>query len=280
MKTANLLIDARGPQIQHRSGLTASDTFIYLAIEGEKPKVFFDAREFAVMRAKLTKLKNGVQVEQLERYLKKTFKGKGDPLVAIAIVILKEKTGKNFALWATIGVIASYFLTFGFNLPNVNADKNTIIAALLAVLAAFSFAVGTVFGKKIATKLDFVTVTYYRYGITSLLMFFYLIFNYPKLLLILNLSSKIWMIFWIIPLTTGIGAMFLYFYGLKNVNATVSTICELFFPISALFLDYLVNGIILSPIQIISAAVMIFAVTMLIFQHQNYKKTKAKANAR
>jgi len=201
-------------------------------------------------------------------------------VILLAIVILKEKTGKNFALWATIGVIASYFLTFGFNLPNVNADKNTIIAALLAVLAAFSFAVGTVFGKKIATKLDFVTVTYYRYGITSLLMFFYLIFNYPKLLLILNLSSKIWMIFWIIPLTTGIGAMFLYFYGLKNVNATVSTICELFFPISALFLDYLVNGIILSPIQIISAAVMIFAVTMLIFQHQNYKKTKAKANAR
>ncbi|HBE90645.1 MAG: hypothetical protein A3E37_03005 [Candidatus Andersenbacteria bacterium RIFCSPHIGHO2_12_FULL_46_9] len=111
MKTANLLIDARGPQIQHRSGLTASDTFIYLAIEGEKPKVFFDAREFAVMRAKLTKLKNGVQVEQLERYLKKTFKGKGDPLVAIAIVILKEKGVQRVLVSAELSWLAAKQLT-------------------------------------------------------------------------------------------------------------------------------------------------------------------------
>lgn len=91
MKSAYLLIDARGPEIQHRSGLTAPDPFIYVDAQDENPVVFFDAREFQVMKTKLGQLNNGVRLEQLEPYLPKTVHSQDDPLVAAAVTIMNGR---------------------------------------------------------------------------------------------------------------------------------------------------------------------------------------------
>jgi drug/metabolite transporter (DMT)-like permease len=72
-----------------------------------------------------------------------------------------------------------------------------------------------------------------------------------------------WLFFIIIGVTTGSGAIFVYYYGLKRVKAIIATISELLFPISAIFFDYLVNGSVLSPVQLVSAAVMVFAIIKL-----------------
>lgn len=91
MKSAYLLIDARGPEIHHRSGLTAPDPFIYLAQDNETPLVFFDAREFEVMKTKLSALNNGVGIERLEPFQKKITNKEGSQLVAVAATILKDR---------------------------------------------------------------------------------------------------------------------------------------------------------------------------------------------
>ena len=70
MNTADLLLDARGPEILHRSGITAPDPFIYIYPEGGAPTVFFDAREYDVQKQKLTALGSGVQIERLEPFWK------------------------------------------------------------------------------------------------------------------------------------------------------------------------------------------------------------------
>jgi drug/metabolite transporter (DMT)-like permease len=72
-----------------------------------------------------------------------------------------------------------------------------------------------------------------------------------------------WTIFVIIGITTGSGAIFLYYFGLTRVRAMLATICELCFPVSAILFDYLVNDRILSPMQWVSAAVLIFAILKL-----------------
>ncbi len=66
--------------------------------------------------------------------------------------------------------------------------------------------------------------------------------------------------FIIIGLTTGSGAILLYYYGLRNIKANISTICELCFPISTIVFDYIFNGHVLSLVQWISAIVMLFAI--------------------
>jgi len=72
-----------------------------------------------------------------------------------------------------------------------------------------------------------------------------------------------WIYFLIIAFTTGSGAIFLYYFGLRKIRAIIATICELFFPISAIVFDYIINGKILSTIQWIAATVMIFAIIKL-----------------
>jgi len=189
--------------------------------------------------------------------------------ITLAALFLKEKLRRNFIVWAVIALIAGYFLTFGFHLPRFQKDQNTIYASLFAVLAAFSFGSSTVFSKKILGKLDFITATFFRYGLTSILMFL-VVLSLGELKEFQNITPNNRLIIGIISVTTGSGAIFLYYYGLKKVKAIIATIMELFFPISAVFFDYFINGHILSPIQWTSAVVMIFAIINL-----NADNTKA-----
>jgi len=61
----------------------------------------------------------------------------------------------------------------------------------------------------------------------------------------------------IIALLTGAVATSIYYQGLKRISASLATILELFWPISAIALDYFVNKVVLSPIQIISAILLL-----------------------
>ncbi|NQV08255.1 EamA family transporter [Candidatus Woesearchaeota archaeon] len=179
--------------------------------------------------------------------------------IILATILLKEKIKRNFALWASVAIIAGYFLTFGFHPPNLETGSNTVYAALYALLAAFSFGSATVFGKKILTKYSFKTATFYRFGFTALIMLVFVFFT-NKLGQLYITTQINWIIFIIIAFTTGSGAIFLYYYGLKKVKAIVSTICELCFPISAIIFDYIFNQSVLSPVQWISAVIMIFSI--------------------
>lgn len=182
--------------------------------------------------------------------------------ILLARILLKEQIHKNFAIWAGIAIIASYFLTFGFNLPSISTENNTIYAALFALLAAFSFGSSTVFSKKILLNHNFITATFYRYGFTTLIMLVIVLvsghINDFKLT-----TSENWLYFIIIGLTTGSGAIFIYYYGLRRVKAIIATISELLFPISAILFDYFINDSVLSVVQLFSAAIMVFAIIKL-----------------
>lgn len=184
--------------------------------------------------------------------------------ILLAAILLKEKIKKNFAIWASIAIIASYFLTFGFNLPDFQSgnDSNIIRASLFAILAAFSFGSSTVFSKQFLLHHNFITATFYRYGFTTVILFIYLII-FGKYIEFQQTTPTNWLYFIIIGLTTGSGAIFIYYYGLRRVKAIIATISELLFPISAIFFDYIVNGSILSPVQLVSAAIMVFAIIRL-----------------
>ena len=193
--------------------------------------------------------------------------------ILLAATFLKERLGKNFLLWAIIAILAGYFLTFGFSLPNIQEDSNTMMAALFSILAAFSFGSSTVFSKRLLQKLDFISAAFFRYGLTALIMLIVVLSqdSFPEFS---TITTTNWIVIGIISLTTGSGAIFLYYYGLRNVRAIISTISELFFPLSAVVFDYIFNNHSLSSIQWLSAAVMIFAIIQL---NSNNKKQQAKA---
>lgn len=188
---------------------------------------------------------------------------KAQPIFAIILarIVLKEKIGKNFLNWAMVALIGGYIMTFEFTLPrNIDVGSGTMLkAACYALLAAFSFGSSTVFGKRILTNSSFVTALYTRYFFTTVITFLIVLFN-KELNLITKVTSFEWLIFVTICLTTGCFAILIYYRGLRYIDASVATICELSFPISSVVFDYIFNGNILSSVQFLGALLLLFSI--------------------
>ena len=158
--------------------------------------------------------------------------------VILARIILKERIKRHFALWACVALIGGYFLTFGWSLPDFSTEGiTTVYAALLSLLAAFSFGSSTVFSKKILGNYSFVSSTFFRYGFTTLIMLAIVLFA-GHIGDFSQVTPRNWFFIALIGLTTGSGAIFLYYYGLRHVRASLSTFLELMYPITAVVLDY------------------------------------------
>jgi drug/metabolite transporter (DMT)-like permease len=182
--------------------------------------------------------------------------------ITLAYFFLKEHLRKNFILWSSVAILAGYFLTFGFNLPNLQTGSNTALAAGYSVIAAFCFGSATVMGKRVVNKLSFYSATFFRYGFTALIMLILVLIT-GNIKEITVVTPHNWLIIGMISLTVGTGAIFLYYYGLRKVPAMVSTICELCFPLSAVVFDYVFHDKILTPVQWVSGAAMLFAIVRL-----------------
>ncbi|SCY26823.1 DMT family transporter [Desulfoluna spongiiphila] len=179
--------------------------------------------------------------------------------ILLARVVLKERFSRHFFLWSLVAIMGGYFLTFEFHVPTLAHNGKMLPASLFALLAAFSFGSATVFGKRILGLLPFQTALFFRYGLTTLIMLM-MVLSTGALSQIAVTTQTNWLFFCIIGLTTGSGAILLYYFGLRHISAGVATICELLFPISSILFDYIFNGNILSPIQWVSATAMLFAI--------------------
>lgn len=175
--------------------------------------------------------------------------------ISLAAIFLKEKLHKEFFLWAGLAIGGAYLMTFGLTIPDFNAGDRTTVAALFALLAALSFSSSTVLSKRALLNVSFELGTYLRFAITSIIMFV-IIMATGDAKSIQTISSHQVMIFLIIAFTTGGPAIFLYYYGLKRITASVASICELAFPLTAVVLEYFVHGNILSPVQWLGVVIL------------------------
>jgi len=183
--------------------------------------------------------------------------------LVMARLVLGERLSRRFYFWAAAAIAAAYFLAFGktgLNLGEINFFHH---AAWFAILAAFAFGSSTVFGKRIVNHLDFKSTTALRFGLTSLLAFL-LIFSNGDLFKINEIGVLYWELLAVIVFTSGAAAMFIYYFGLKRITASTATICELFWPLSAVALDYLLNKNVLTGGQIIASVVLLLSFFMVV----------------
>lgn len=183
------------------------------------------------------------------------------PLFALglAAVILHERLPRSFFYWAGFAIVGAYLMTFGFKLPVISYDNNNLIAAIYAVIAAFSFGFSTVLSKRALRNISYELGTYLRFGIATIIMLI-LAASFSELPQIYSITDRQWIIFFIIAFTTGGPAIFIYYYGLKNITASTATILELAFPMTAVILDYLIHGNVLGLVQWIGVAILIYSI--------------------
>lgn len=200
------------------------------------------------------------------------------PLFALtlAAVMLKERLPKQFFYWAVFAIVGAYLMTFGFKLPVISSDNKNLLAAMYAAFAAFSFGFSTVLSKRALRNVSFELGTYLRFAIASVILLV-IVLSLSEMSSISSISSNQWLIFLIIAFTTGGPAIFIYYYGLKNITASSSTILELAFPLTAVVLEYIIHGNILSMVQWIGVAILIYSITRVI-KMSNARRKLAGSN--
>ncbi len=179
--------------------------------------------------------------------------------LTFAALFLKERLPKEFFFWASLAILGAYLMTFGLKLPILTTGDKTVLAAGLSIIAAASFGSSTVLSKRALKNVSYETGTYLRFSITAILMLIINLFAND-----FNSVSQInfhqWIIFLIIALTTGGVAIVFYYYGLKRISASVATICELAFPLTAVILEYFIHKNILSLVQWFGVIILLISI--------------------
>ena len=181
--------------------------------------------------------------------------------IALAAVILKEKITKRFFMLALAAIIGGYLITFGNN-PIENWNDKTIIASLLALLAAFSWGSSTVLGKLALNQISFMTITSLRLTITAAITLFIIISN-SQYELIPEMTFGNWLYIILIVISTGSIALFIYYYGLNHLPASHVTIYELFWPLSAVTIDWFIYERIMTVYQFLGAILLLTSIILL-----------------
>ena len=187
--------------------------------------------------------------------------------MSLAAIILKEKLSKKYILLAFLAIIGGYLVTFGKNSVS-NWDENTLIAALHALLAAFCWGSSTAIAKKALVSLHYSAVTGLRLAVTTLIsLIIIIIFNFE--ILNVDISLNQWSMIIIIVLSSGTFALFIYYYGLNKLPASHTTLFELFWPLSAVIIDWIRNGESLAFMQLLGAAFLLLSTTLLAQENSN-----------
>lgn len=189
------------------------------------------------------------------------------PLIAVVFagIILKERLSQIYWLWALLAILGAYFISFSGLKPELFKGEvlnPNIIGVSLAIFAATLWGLGTVLGKHLLAQIDFKTLTSLRF---ILGFFFLFVFNFSQNTLpkITQINPLGWLNLFIITMASGVVSLFIYYKGLRTTKASVATIAELGFPLSAVLVNYLFLNAFLSLNQMLGMLVLLFAIFKL-----------------
>jgi len=183
------------------------------------------------------------------------------PIFAIstAAIVLKEKITKSYIKWAIVALAAAYFVTFKNGIINFETGSGTVIAALYALGAAFAWGSSTAFSKLALKNRPSMYITAIRFLLTSILALG-MVFVLGQSKSISSPTISQYSRFLLIAVSTGMFSVAIYYRGLKKVQANVSTILELVYPLLAVFIDAVLYKSFLAPTQYLAGGVLLFAI--------------------
>ncbi len=178
--------------------------------------------------------------------------------ISTAALLLKERLSKRFIFFAAIAIIGSYFVTFKDLKVNMTPGNETLIAALLALSAGVVWAVSTSLSKIVLKKISFILATFLRFVMAAIFALIFII-GFGQTTSITQVSVDQWQALLVIVFSSGLVALLIYYYGLRQVHARTSAILELTWPISAVFIDLFYYKSAMTVTQLIAIVVVLFS---------------------
>ncbi|MGZ3691663.1 MAG: DMT family transporter [Pseudobdellovibrio sp.] len=194
------------------------------------------------------------------------------PLVAISLsaLILKEKINPKFYIYAPLAFIGAFLVSYPDIAPLFQNTENTgvVIGYVLTLLAVVGWGASTVFGKALARQ-EFneteIMTGRFVFGFLFLSAYSTSFGALPTTSITIEIYLKIL----VMVLLSGLFGMYLYYKGLKLISAHSSAIAELFFPLTAVVINWVFLNKTLSAVQIFGGALLIVASVLLQRQPKN-----------
>ena len=194
------------------------------------------------------------------------------PIIAIlfAALLLKERLNERFWSYSIIAIIGAYLVSFGNQFVLGSIVEATTKPVLYALLAAVLWGGSTVAGRYLLKRFSFPFITSLRYLFGAIFLFG-LVLAEGQLGEIFKLNMTSIAFFLIIAYIPGFLGLFIYYYGLKGTKASIATICELAYPVSAVIVNWVFLGSALSFWQIIGTLVLLVSITLLSYENSKMK---------
>lgn len=188
------------------------------------------------------------------------------PLFAFAgtYFFFKEKLSLKTLVAGAIAISGSVMIGYG----DFKVSGSALFGDLLALIACALITAYLLFGQDVRKRLSLVTYTFVVYGISTITLFFYIIFKgesfgpYP---------ASEWMWFLLLALIPNLLGHTLFNWALKWVSTNVISIAILFEPIGAAILAYFILGEYLSLSQIVGGSIVLAGITLFIADYQKIK---------
>lgn len=174
-------------------------------------------------------------------------------IILLGYFFLKDKLNRYDYLGIAVMIFAGLFVTTR-TVDNLFAFQFGTIGDLYVLLATIGWATTTIVMKKYLFKMNSGVITFYRAAIASLVFIIYLYFT--SYFSIENIYQVL------VGIVVGIGTIF-YYEGLKRLKAATVGALELSTPFFAAFLSYFIIGELITLMQSIGVALLIFGVYIL-----------------
>lgn len=194
------------------------------------------------------------------------------PVIAISLasVTLGEKIKKEFIFWAVIALVGGLLISSTDIMPGLMQlnftmgllSKKAVWGYTLAMIAVVSWGASTVYGKKLSLQgYDEIQIMGGRFVLGLVFMTFYLYSRFGGLSLDWNMATygKILLMVFL----SGLGGMYFYYKGLKMISARACALAEMFFPFSAVVINWVFLGAKLMPVQIVGAALLVISSSVI-----------------
>lgn len=184
---------------------------------------------------------------------------KTQPLIAIgfATVLIGERPGARLAAFAVPALAGAYLVTFA---DPTSIGATSLRSGALALTAATLWALGTVLGRRMSTRLDAIGLTAMRItiGLPATLVAVLAMADTPAAPTADQVPAIIGL-----SLVPGLLALVVYYRGLQRAPASMATLAELAFPLTAILVNRIAFGTTLSTTQWLGTLLLGGSVTAL-----------------
>lgn len=198
------------------------------------------------------------------------------PIISISMAsfFLGEKVKKVFLVWAGMALLGGILISSPDILPGLShfdfkmgfLSETAMLGYLLTLVAVVSWGASTVFGKKLTAQgFDEGHIMGGRFLFGFIFLLFYA--NSNRTLMHLDWQVLVWGKILLMVILSGLLGMYFYYKGLKILSARVCAIAEMFFPLSAVTINWIFLGAKLTLIQLIGAGLLILGSAIIQLRH-------------